>query len=273
MSGDKRSDRGLRRGVEESLTDTRANQPAPEVFGQLRAHHARRSAQQSARVMALRALAEKRKATERKGYHCLGDIHGGFYECDHVSPWTKSGKNVDAAVMIVGQDWSSYEVLANEPPNLDVAKRGFDESFPTNRTLDDLLHEHFDMRRADCYLTNLFALVKAGRASAPIPMKDLVWSAGEFTIEEVRIVAPQLVICLGLRTFRALARAVGQKPPRTLHQAIKSSFEHGPSTIHCVAHTGALGMNNRGRARAANDWERLAKSYFETSSESIKSRL
>lgn len=273
MSGSKRRNREPRRDIDESPADPRANRAALEVFEHLRTRHAGRIATQNAKLKALRALAEKRKSTKREGFRCLRDIHGGFYECNHVSPWTKSGRNVDAAVMIVGQDWSSYEALANKPPDPIVAKCGFDKNFPTNQTLDDLLQEHFGLRRSDCYLTNLFVLVKDGRASALIPMKDLVWSAEEFTIEEIRIVAPRLVICLGLRTFRALARAAQQRPPRTLNEAIKAPFELGSSQVHCVAHTGALGTKNRGRPRVASDWNRLATLHFGTRSESIKSRL
>jgi hypothetical protein len=38
-------------------------------------------------------------------YSCLGDFAGGIYDCDdHVSPWSKSAQNVDATIMVVGQD-------------------------------------------------------------------------------------------------------------------------------------------------------------------------
>lgn len=199
-----------------------------------------------------------RKAARRDGYQYLHEFHSGLYECDHVSPWTRSGSNVDAAVMVIGQDWSSADVLAGEP-NREVARDGFDGSFQTNRNLDDLLGRHFRLARTQCYLTNLFPFIKPGGASSPIPMADLVWSAREFTLPEVRAVAPKLAICLGLRTFHALARADGRRPPSTLAQAIASPFEFGGSRVHCVAHTGALGMNNRSRAQVDKDWEALAK--------------
>lgn len=198
-----------------------------------------------------------RKAARRDGYCCLHEFHGGLYECDHISPWTKSGKNPDAAVMVIGQDWSSADVLARGPDPR-IAEYGFDCSFPTNRNLDELLKHHFSLERADCYLTNLFPFIKLGGASAHIRMADLVWCAREFTLPEIRIVSPKLVVCLGLRTFRALARADGHRPPSTLAQAIAAPFSIAGSRVHCVAHTGALGMNNRSRARVDKDWKALA---------------
>lgn len=233
---------------------------APKVITRLRTRHAERSV----KPKALLDLARLRQSIRRAGYRAIGEFHKGLFECDHVSPWTKSGKNMDAAVMIVGQDWSSADVLARNPPNLCVAREGFDAEFPTNANLDKLLRQHFRLTRKQCYLTNLFPYIKRGHASAPIPMKDLVWAAQTFTLPEIRIVSPRLVICLGLRTFRALQRAIGAKSAPTLISAIKSPFGYEGSTIHCVAHTGALGTNNRGKPRVETDWAKIAQRHRAT---------
>src|SRR5262245_55122468 len=111
-------------------------------------------------------LVTRRKAVQRAGYARLADLNGGTYECDYVSPWTKSGRNLDADVMVIGQDWASANMLTKWPD--DVAERGYDPKLLTNRNLDDLLKRHLGLRRADCYLTNLFVLIKRGDASAPI---------------------------------------------------------------------------------------------------------
>jgi len=205
-------------------------------------------------------LARLRRSSRLDGYASIGDFHDGIFECDHVSPLTKSGCNVDAEIMIVAQDWSSSDVLGRVPPDLHVAALGFDPKFPTNSNLDDLLVRHFGLNRAECYLTNLFPFIKTGKASAGIPLKDLVASAQRFTLKEVQIVSPHLVICLGLKTFLAMMRARGLKGSPNMDQAINSPFEFANAKIHCVAHTGALGMNNRGRGQVEKDWQQLAAS-------------
>lgn len=207
---------------------------------------------------ALLQLARLRQSTRLDGYASIGDFHDGIFECDHVSPWTKSGGNVDAEILVVGQDWSSSDALGSDPPDLHSATLGFSPKFPTNRNLDDLLERHFGLDRAECYLTNLFPFIKSGSASAAIPLKDLVASARRFTLPEVRIVSPRLVICLGLRTFRALMRATKLKGSPKMGQAVNSPFEFADAMIHCVAHTGALGMNNRGRDQVEKDWQQIA---------------
>lgn len=160
--------------------------------------------------------------------------------------------------MVVAQDWSSADVLAR-PPDSFVAERGFDPTFPTNRQLDKLLLRHFGMTRDQCYLTNLFPFIKSGGASASIPFRMLVNSARLFTMREIEIVAPGLVICLGLRTFGALRVAASQDWPMKMERAIDSPFLLSASRVHCVAHTGSRGMNNRGRDKVDLDWQRLAK--------------
>lgn len=210
------------------------------------------------KTAALLKLARLRQSTRLVGYACIADFHDGIYECDHVSPYTKSGSNVDAKIMVIGQDWASADALASSPPDLESAQLGYSPGLPTNRNLDDLLARHFDVDRADCYLTNIFPFSKPGGMSAGIGRKDLVHCAKTFTLEEIRIVAPKIVICLGLETFLALRAAAGIKGSLNMAEAIASPFIFENSSIHCVAHTGALGTNNRGRGQVERDWSQLS---------------
>lgn len=202
-------------------------------------------------------LAACRRASTLEGYANLHDFHDGVFDCDFVGPWTKSGPNVDAEVMIIGQDWSSSDVLGRDPPDLFVAKHGFDPNFPTNRNLNNLLKAHLACDRSDCYLTNLFAFIKLGGASNGIAMRDLVHSAKKFALEEIQIVSPRHVIALGHRTYTALLKALGEKRVGPLSAAIGSPYRFEDKFVHCVAHTGALGTNNRGRVQVEADWANL----------------
>src|SRR5688500_8056665 len=120
--------------------------------------------------------------------------------------------------MVIGQDWASADMLAKRPER--VAELGYDPKLLTNRNLDDLLKRHLGLQRRDCYLTNLFVFIKSGIASASIRFADLAWSAKNFTVPQIEIIVPKLVICLGLRTFRALTRAAGLPAPTATDMAI-----------------------------------------------------
>ena len=57
----------------------------------------------------LKELARHRREHVPSGYKGIGEYHGGAYECDFVSPYTKSAQKLDADIMLVLQDWASDE--------------------------------------------------------------------------------------------------------------------------------------------------------------------
>jgi len=197
---------------------------------------------------ALLRLAKERQSTRWPEYSCIGDYHGGVYECNFVSPYTKTAGNVDAEIMVILQDWSSDNSLSG-PFDEDSATLGYSRHVETNINLIRLLHETFGVTLQDVYGTNLFPFIKLGPMNAPIPQRDLIRAASEFALPQIRIVNPKLVICLGCKTFDALRRACDLMPCRTVSSAIDDPFDlPGAMTrVWCQAHTGRLGRNNRNR--------------------------
>ena len=208
-------------------------------------------------------LSKKRQRSRWEGYNCIGDYHDGVYECDFVSPYTRTAGNVNAEIFVLLQDWSSDESM-----KLNVDEQtlclGHTPGLPTNRNLVRLLKEHFNLGLSDIYGTNLFPFIKPGGMSAPIPQKDLVLAAQAFGLPQVKIVSPKLVICLGIATFQALQIACDHCPSKNLEDAIGSTFEHESSQIWCQAHTGRLGQNNRNRGgekRVTKDWRMMREAF------------
>lgn len=207
---------------------------------------------------ALLELARQRQKSRLEGYATVGDFHGGIFECDHVTPWSKSGCNENATVMVVGQDWSSSDALNDLSEVRQRAAFGCSPASPTTTNLDGLLERHFGIRRSDCYLTNLFPYIKSGEPGAHIPIKDLIACARRFTLPAIEIIVPEIVICLGRTTFIALMRAVGIAGNPKMDDAVRSPFQYAGAIINCVAHTDSSGMNNRGRIQVEADWRRMA---------------
>jgi uracil-DNA glycosylase len=197
-------------------------------------------------------LAHRRQAA-RWGYTPLDAYHGGAYERDFVSPYTATAGNVDADVMILLQDWSSDDNLRG-PFDAEAAEKGYTPSSPTNKNLIRLLREHFDLPLCRTYATNLFPFIKRGAMNAWIPVRDLTRAAREFAIPQIEIVAPRLVVCLGLATCNGLRRALEMPRAQTLAEAVTHPFSYNGSRVWCQAHTGNLGQNNRGREQVARDW-------------------
>lgn len=207
-------------------------------------------------------LVTRRKADVWSGYQGIGEFHGGYYECDHVSPLSIRAGNLDASVMILAQDWDSADSMAVAPSRPAI---GYDPELPTNVSLDRLLLAHFELRRDQVFATNLFPFVKPGAMSANIPHRDLVRAAREYAIPQIEIVQPRLVICLGLATFNAVRVAAGLPRVGNLAAAIEQPFEMKAGDVTtlvcCQSHPGALGKMNRNRGgvdRVSADWAGMA---------------
>jgi restriction system protein len=208
-------------------------------------------------------LARRRQMTRWTGYKCIGDYHGGAYECDFVSPYTKAARNVNSELMVLLQDWSSDDVL-NGPYLPEGRNLGHDSSRVTNRRLRKLLWQHFRLELEQVYATNVFPFIKAGPMKAAIPRRDLERAAREFALPQIRIVGPRLAVCLGKSAFNAVAVAAGGRPAGSLADAIARPFEIGRTQVRCQAHTGQQGTNYRNQNvvdQVTRDWALMASAY------------
>jgi restriction system protein len=203
----------------------------------------------------LARLAKKRQRTKWEGF---GNLKDYGYECEFVSPYTKSAGNVDARVFVLLQDWSSADTLSRGPNEM-VAHLGYTPKLPTNKRLDRLLNDHFGLERISTYATNLFPFIKRGGISARISPTYLRTAAIEFAWPQINIVKPKLVIALGLATFDALRQtAIGSNIGR-LKDAIANPFDHDGVRVWCQAHTGSRGTVNAGGDAVVNaNWKTMA---------------
>jgi len=210
----------------------------------------------------LAKLANRRKEARWPRYCNLADYHCGVFECEFVSPYTKSAGNVDSPIFVLLQDWVSDEYL-RAPINADTLRLGYTPDMATNRNLESRLSQHFRRSIRDVYGTNLFPFIKPGGMSSRIPWNDLVRAAEEYALPQVEIVKPLLVIALGLSTFQAMRRVVtGSAGPARLAAAIENPFDHGEIRFWCQAHTG-WGVSKRGSDGTERDWVAMAEWFYE----------
>jgi restriction system protein len=83
----------------------------------------------------LKEIVNKRQQSRWEGFRCLRDYHNGLYECNYVSPFTRSANNVNAKVMLVLQDWASDKYLRDCLPDPELIEMGHDPKLPTNKNL------------------------------------------------------------------------------------------------------------------------------------------
>jgi restriction system protein len=218
-------------------------------------------ASRAEKLAALSALAERRRAADPGGaYRQVGYFHDGLHDRHGwVSPWTISACNVESDVMIVGQDWASDDFL-REAADPEQGANGEKKRLETNKNLKWLLKEGFGKELADVYRTNAFVFVKPRGMSAAIPAKDLRRSIATYTLREIEIVRPKMVICLGARTFNGFRR-LHSLPEARLRDV---DYRRAELTVHDagiygVPHCGGRGLaSTGGRSKSLEIWRTLA---------------
>lgn len=213
---------------------------------------------------ALRQLAKKRRSSSIQGYCRLSDFHRGYYECCFVSPWTKSAHNVDADVMLLGQDWSSSDRLSRSP-DTEQKRLGQIWKLRANVNLRDLLWQNMKLEFRQTYATNVFPFIKKGPMNARIKHVDMQFCAREYAIPQIEIISPKMVICLGQSTFRAVLRSIGGELNlfKDAYQP-EHCIKYRGIEIYGVPHPGNFGVRNAGGiVRVHERWQVLADRLME----------
>ena len=205
-------------------------------------------------------LAKRRQADRLPPHACLADFHRDFYECDHVSPWSISAHNVDAEVMIIGQDWASSDSLEKKLDAVAEDRRRLGQRYskPTNKNLREFL-ECMGLQFCQTYATNVFPFIKRG--AEPIPRNHLVCCAKTYTLPEIEIVSPRMAICLGKDAFDAVCRASELRPPDWRRARPPGPYIRiGPVKTYGLPHPSPRGLNNAGGKDAVRRrWRLLGK--------------
>lgn len=206
-------------------------------------------------------LARHRRENVPPGYKGIGEYHSQAYECDFVSPYTKSARNLEADIMLVLQDWCSDEFL-RKPVDPELVSLGHKPRLQTNRNLKLLLCTHLGIGLEQTYSTNLFPFVKPGGMSARVKAGALARAAIQYTVPEIKIVEPRVVVCLGLAVYRAIRKSRGLPATANFEMAIASPFRIGSSEVWAQSHPGGQGRAYRNRGgvdRVAEDWRRMSE--------------
>jgi hypothetical protein len=220
------------------------------------------------KIVALKVLAQQRResaaGTRENGYSRdykhIEIFHAGYYDNDWPSPWTRSACNVDSPIVLVGQDWASERFLSRSP-DAEMASLGHDPNLPTNKNLKYLLREAFGRELSDVFATNAFLFIKSDSMGTRIPLKDLQRSVETYTLHELQIVQPKMVLCLGTATLNGFRAALGY-PARPLISAsyTEPQVMFGKIEIYGVPHCGARGLNSTGGlSKSLKIWQRLAQ--------------
>lgn len=144
---------------------------------------------------------------------CPGLVNPATYpnfDTEHIGPWTAWQGRIDADVMVIAQDFGDERYF--------VANKGMDTpSNPTNRALIKLLsiagiaelcgdREGFE---GTVFLTNVVLCLKQDGLQGEFSSAWANNCAKKFLLNQVQLVRPRIIVCLGVESFYAVTHLFG----------------------------------------------------------------
>jgi DNA polymerase len=204
----------------------------------------------------------------RKACHlCSGltnpaDVEGGRFDSEHVGAWTLWQGNLDASIMVVGQDWGDTTYF--------VRREGREgPRNPTNLALVELVgiagvsigDPGSVVGRDVGFFTNAILCLKGSEGGLQGKVQPS-WFANcaQFLRRQIEIVRPAVVVGLGERAYRTVLRGFEMEcgPFRSEVEVPSGRVLPTGTRAFAVYHCGARIRNTR-RPMAAQreDWKRL----------------
>jgi uracil-DNA glycosylase len=155
----------------------------------------------------------RKQCTQCQGLVNPSRCAGGAFDSNEIGPWTRWQGNLDAELMIVGQDWgdaASFE-----------SGKGLDEATnPTNHRLWQLLAEagypvaEYGQQegRGTIFFTNAILCLKSGGLSGPVKSAWFAECGPRFLRPQIEIVRPRVVITLGEKAYQGISIAFKHRP-------------------------------------------------------------
>ncbi|PRS03108.1 hypothetical protein C6W24_03965 [Bacillus atrophaeus] len=179
-------------------------------------------------------------------------ILDGRYDSNHINPWTRWYGNLNAKVVVIGQDWGHVEAFIRNKGQVNPLN-------PTNNKLIEML-SLIGINPEDTYLTNAILCMKETENLSGRTKSAWYKNCGEhFLKREIEIVNPKIIITLGVKAFKAVKRVYEIKCSNNLVDVIKYGE---PMTINeskwfPVYHIGNLARRSRSLEMQKKDWLRI----------------
>lgn len=190
------------------------------------------------------------------------DVENGRYDSSEIGPWSRWQGNVNAKLMVVGQDWGDTRYFVRNEGVERVGNR-------TNVTLVDLIDSlglsigpPGAMAGQDVvFFTNAILCLKEGGLQAQV-QETWFRNCTPYLRGQIEIIQPNIVVGLGERAFRAILLGFN-----LLSRSFRSEVEDPEGTLlpngsraFAVYHCGARIQNTHRKLGAQKrDWARMRR--------------
>jgi DNA polymerase len=186
----------------------------------------------------------------------------GSLDSNQIGPWSRWQGNLDAKLMVIGQDWGTVGYFKKWG--------GLDQPHgnPTNDNLIELLlsigisieNPGID-QRGGVFFTNAVLCLKEGNLQSPIK-PEWVQNCGEkFLKPLIELIYPKIVVALGEKAFKAVVKAYNLQIKWSKYKELveaNSIFLQEGVSLFPVFHCGARIINtHRNKETQVKDWKRI----------------
>ncbi len=193
------------------------------------------------------------------------------YDSNEIGPWARLHGDLDASIMVVGQDWGDVRYFHRNC--------GFDDlSNRTIRTLERLLIaagveislREYGPKEGRLFLTNAILCLKDGGLQGPV-LNSWFSNCSKFLKKQIEIVSPPVVVALGEKAYRAIVKSFGLSPKR-FRDVVRTEEDiilPNGNRFFPVYHCGARILNtHRPLYMQIQDWERVGKAIARVGAQS-----
>ena len=152
-------------------------------------------------------VAQRKQCQLCVGLRNPADAELAACDSDEIGPWSRLHGDLDADLMIIGQDWGDVRYY--------TANHGLDDfRNPTMRTLECLLRgigldvslAAYGTGARGVFLTNAVLCLKEGGLQARVEREWFENCGSNFLRRQVEIIAPRIVVALGQKAYEAVLR-------------------------------------------------------------------
>ena len=190
------------------------------------------------------------------------------YDYEVLNPWNLWHGNIDADILLIGQDWGDLEYFKkNFSTNWEQEKNS-----TTNKNLQKLFsclgcdiglpdstnHSQY-FKRLPLYFTNAVLGIKSGGMAAPIK-NNWFDEMGIYLIGLINIIQPKTIIVMGKIAYDLLQLAYDLPTYKNAEETISNNGNHpliNGANLFSVAHCSGLGLVNRSMDLQRKDWLKI----------------
>lgn len=219
------------------------------------------------REAAYAALVARRKAHQfPAGLLNPSGIQGGAFDSDHLGPWSRWQGNLNADLLIVGQDWGDLPYFTEN--------RGQDSDYEQTCTNFRQLLMAAGLNLGTprqpipqrVFLTNAVLGIRAGAGKSgavdPLWINDSL----PFLSELIPVVRPKMLVSLGASAYKSCRMALlgrGRDAHFPLSATLGSIHAQNPIRLpgapiwFAMYHCSSLGLRNRSMGLQLEDWREV----------------